>query len=135
MGFLNANFAKIFISEPSALGFRCLKRSHPCFPVAPRRPPRPLVSPRPGVRMLSSRLWRVSRQASPFLSLPPSPEHVRANSMVEFAHEYLYPSPTARDTVSFRLDDILLTAASDSEDFGPALADAFPPSGHEARPS
>ncbi len=33
------------------------------------------------------------------------------------------------------LDDVLLTAASDSEDFGPALADAFPPSGQEARPS
>ncbi len=87
MGFLNANFAKISVSEPSALGLRCLKRSHPCFPVAPQRPPRPLVS-----------------------------------SPVEFTHEYLYPSPGARDTVSFGLDDILLTAASDSEDFGPALA-------------
>ncbi len=51
------------------------------------------------------------------------------------AHEYLYPSPGACDTVSFGLDDILLTAASDSEDFGPALADALPPSGQEARPS
>ncbi len=70
MGFLNANFAKISISKPSALGLRCLKRSHPRFPVMPRRPPRSLVSLRPGVRMLSSRLWRVSRQASPFLYLP-----------------------------------------------------------------
>ncbi len=52
------------------LGLRCVKRSHPFFPVALRRPPRPLVNPRPGVRMLSSRRWRVSRQASPFLSLP-----------------------------------------------------------------
>ncbi len=68
-------------------------------------------------------------------SFPPSPEHVHANSPFEFAHEYLYPSPGARDTVSFRLDDILLTAASDSEDFGPALADALLPSGQEARPS
>ncbi len=51
------------------------------------------------------------------------------------AHEYLYPSPGARDTISFGLDDILLTAASDSKDFGPALADALPPSGQEARPS
>ncbi len=50
-------------------------------------------------------------------------------------HDYLYPSPEAHDTVSFGLDDVLLTAASDSEDFGPALADAFPPSGEEARPS
>ncbi len=34
MGFLNANFAKISISKPSALGLRCLKRSHQRFPVA-----------------------------------------------------------------------------------------------------
>ncbi len=129
MGFLNVNFAKISVSEPSALGLRCSKRSHPFSPVAPRRPPRRLVCPRPGVRMLSSRLWRVSRQASPFLSLPPP-----STCVVEFAH-YLYPSLGARDTVSFGLDDILLTAASDSEDFGPALADALPPSGQEARPS
>ncbi len=54
-------------------------------------------------------------------------------SLVEFPHEYLYPSPGAHDTVSFGLDDILLTAASDSEDFGPALADALPPIGQEAR--
>ncbi len=54
---------------------------------------------------------------------------------VEFLHDFLFPSPRARDTVSFELDDILHTAASDSEDFGPALADALPPSGLEARPS
>ncbi len=53
----------------------CEKESS-IFPVAPQRLPRPLVrsrplvKPRPGVRMLSSRRWRVSRQASPFLSLP-----------------------------------------------------------------
>ncbi len=76
-----------------------------------------------------------SEQTGLAFSLPPSPEHVRANSPVEFAHEYLYPSPGARDIASFRLDDILLTAASDSEDFGPALADALPPSGQEVRPS
>ncbi len=35
---------------------------------ASRESPRSLVSPRPGVRMLSSRRWKVSRQASPFLS-------------------------------------------------------------------
>ncbi len=57
------------------------------------------------------------------------------NSPVEFAHDYLYPSPEARDTISFGLDDILLTAASDSEDFGPVLADALLPSGQEAWPS
>ncbi len=76
-----------------------------------------------------------SEQTGLAFSLPPSPEHVRANSPVEFVHDYLFPSPRARDTVSFRLDDILLTAASDSEDFGPALADALPPSGQEVRPS
>ncbi len=75
----------------------------------------------------------MSRWASPFLPL--SPEHVRADSPVEFAHDYLYPSPEAHDTISFGLDEVLLTAASDSEDFGPALADAFPPSGQEAWPS
>ncbi len=59
------------------LGLRCVKRSHPfSFPVTLRRPPRfrvyprPLVIPRPGVRMFSSSRRRVSRQASPFLSLP-----------------------------------------------------------------
>ncbi len=70
-----------------------------------------------------------SEQTGLAFSLPPSPEHVRAK------HEYLYPSPRARDTVSFGLDDILLTAASNFEDFGPALVDALPPSGQEAQPS
>ncbi len=76
-----------------------------------------------------------SEQTGLAFSLPPSPERVRANSPVEFLHDFLFPSPRARDTVSFGLDDILHTAASDSEDFGPALADALPPSGQEARPS
>ncbi len=57
-----------------------------------------------------------SEQTGLAFSLPPSPEHVRANSPAEFAHDYLYPSPGARDTVSFGLDDVLLTAASNSED-------------------
>ncbi len=69
-----------------------------------------------------------SEQTGLAFSLPPSPERVRANSPVEFLHDFLFPSPRARDTVSFGLDDILHTAASDSEDFGPALADALPPS-------
>ncbi len=72
-----------------------------------------------------------SEQTSLAFSLPLYPE--RANSPVEFAHDFLFPSPRALDTVSFRLDDILHTA--DSEDFEPALADALPPSGQEARPS
>ncbi len=76
-----------------------------------------------------------SEQTGLAFSLPPSPERVRADSPVEFLHDFLFPSPRARDTVSFGLDDILHTAASDSEDFRPALADALPPSGQEARPS
>ncbi len=76
-----------------------------------------------------------SEQMGLAFSLPLSPEHVRVNSPVEFMHEYLCPSPEARDTGSFGLDDVLFTAASDSEDFGPALSDALPPSGQEARPS
>ncbi len=76
-----------------------------------------------------------SEQTGLAFSLPPSPERVRVNSPVEFLHDFLFPSPRARDTVSFGLDDILHTAASDSEDFGTALADAHPPSGQEARPS
>ncbi len=60
---------------------------------------------------------------------------MRASPPVKFLHDFLFPSQRARDTVSFGLDDILHTAASDSEDFGPALADALPPSGQEERPS
>ncbi len=116
----NVNFVRISISKPSALGLTF-------FSVTLRRPQRPSVNPWPGVRMWSSRRWRVSRRASP-LSLPLSPEHVRASSPVEYAHNYLYPSPEARDTVSLGLEDVLFTAASDSEDFGPALADALAPS-------
>ncbi len=44
---------------------RLVRRNLPFFPVAPQAPPQPLVKPRPGVRMSSSRRWRVSRQASP----------------------------------------------------------------------
>ncbi len=58
-----------------------------------------------------------------------------ANSLVEFAHEYLFASPEARNAVSFGLDDILFTTASDYEDFGPDLADPIPASVKEARPS
>ncbi len=75
----------------------------------------------------------MSRQASPFLSLPLPSTCARIQPVN--SRDYLFPSPRARDTVSFGLDDILQTAASDSEDFGPALADALPPSGQEAQPS
>ncbi len=76
-----------------------------------------------------------SEQTGLAFSLPPSPDRARANSPVEFLPDFQFPSPKARDFVSFGLDDILHTAASDSEDFGPALTDALPPSGQEARPS
>ncbi len=76
-----------------------------------------------------------SEQTGLAFSLPPSPERARANSPVEFLHDFLFPSLKAHDFVSFGLDDVLHTAASDSEDFGPALADGLPPSGQEARPS
>ncbi len=51
----------------------------PIFPGAHRAPTRRLVRSRPlvRVRMSSSRRWRVSRQASPFLSLPLPIAHVR----------------------------------------------------------
>ncbi len=76
-----------------------------------------------------------SEQTGLAFSLPPSSERARANSPVEFLPDFQFPSPKARDFVSFGLDDILHTTASDSEDFGPALADALPPSSQEARPS
>ncbi len=63
-----------------------------------------------------------SEQTGLAFSLPPSPERARANSPVEFLPDFQFPSPKARDFVSFGLDVILHTAASDSEDFGPALA-------------
>ncbi len=64
----NANSEKTSISKPSALGSQFLRGSHPFFPVVLRRLLRPSANPRPGPRMLSSRRWRASRQASPFLS-------------------------------------------------------------------
>ncbi len=63
------------------------------------------------------------------LSLPPSPGRHRANSPVQFSRGCLAPSLEARDAVSFGLEDILYTAASDSEDFGAAPLNALPPSG------
>ncbi|KAK9978247.1 hypothetical protein ABG768_020006 [Culter alburnus] len=76
-----------------------------------------------------------SEQTGLALSLPPSPEHTRGVLPVEFSHDYLCPSPEARKTVSFGLDYVIYTAASDSEDFGPASADALPPACQEAQPS
>ncbi len=105
--------------------------------VFPRRAPEASAAPRESATWGSDVELEAmeSEQTGLAFSLSFSPEHVRANSPVEFAHDYLYPSPEARDTISFGPDYILLTAASDSEDFGPVLADALPPSGQEARPS
>ncbi len=61
------------------------------------------------------------------LSPPPSPGHHRVNPVGEF--------PRGCQAVSFGMDDILFTAASDSEDFGTASLDTLPPSGQEAQPS
>ncbi len=53
----------------------------------------------------------MSRRASPFLSHSHLSTCARI-LQVEFVHEYLYPSPEARDAVSFRLDDVLFTAVN-----------------------
>ncbi len=55
-----------------------------------------------------------SEQTGLAFSLPPSPDRARANSPVEFLPDFQFPSPKACDFVSFGLDDILHTAASDS---------------------
>ncbi|KAF4100361.1 hypothetical protein G5714_018557 [Onychostoma macrolepis] len=69
------------------------------------------------------------------LSLPPMPGRHRVNSLVKFSPSCLAPSPKAQEVISFRMEDILFTAASDSEDFGAASLDALLPRGQEARPS
>ncbi len=107
----------------------------------PHKPPRRFKVAYPGQASRRAASWgsdveleeMESEQTGLAFSLPSSPERARANSPVEFLHDFLFPSPKARDFVSFGLDDVLHTAASDYEDFGPALADALPPSGQEAR--
>ncbi len=69
------------------------------------------------------------------LSLPPSPGRHCANSRVQFSRGCLAPSPEARDSISFGFEDILYTAASDSEDFGATSLDVLPHSGQEAQSS
>ncbi len=78
-----------------------MKRSHPfSFPITLRRPPR--LRGFAWIRGLSwirdlgfGCLARGDGEwlDRPRLSLPPSPEHVRANSPVEFTQDYLFPSP------------------------------------------
>ncbi len=138
----NARFARISVST---LGLITLhSRLEDCereSSIFPRRASSTSAAPREIAASREATTWgsdveleeMESEQTGLAFSLPSSPE--RANSPVEFLHDFLFPSPRARDTVSFGLDDILHTAASDFEDFGPALADALPPSGQEARPS
>ncbi len=138
----NARFARISVST---LGLITLhSRLEDCereSSIFPRRASSTSAAPREIAASREATTWgsdveleeMESEQTGLAFSLPSSPE--RANSPVEFLHNFLFPSPRARDTVSFGLDDILHTAASDFEDFGPALADALPPSGQEARPS
>ncbi len=80
--------------------------------------------------MWSSRRWRASRRASPFLFL----SHPSTCAWVRRLNSRTITYILACNTVSFGLDDVLFTAASDSEDFGPALTDSLPPSGQEVRP-
>ncbi len=111
------------ISEPSALGLRCSKRSHPFFPVAPRRP---------GVRMLSSRLWRVSRQASPLLSLPPPSTCTRIHRLnsrsphSDLSHPPLEVWCAERVHPHFSSDWQL----GDASGFPPLQSILLPPAGH-----
>ncbi len=123
----NVHFVRTSVSKPSALGLRFLKGSLLFFP---RHAPEASAALRESATWCSDVELEAmeSGQTGLALSLPLSPEHVRANSPAEFAYESLYPSLEARNAVSFGLDDVLFTAASDSEDFGPALADAIPPS-------
>ncbi len=81
MGFQIVYFVKIFVSEPSALGLRCSKRSHLFLPVAPRR----------------FGCW--ARGYGAWADRPRlfSPSLFRAR-----AHDYLYPSPGARDNSLLR---------------------------------
>ncbi len=58
---------------------------------------------------------------------------VTAQILQSFSRGCLAPSPEARDAVSFGLEDILYTVASDSEDFGAASLDVLQSSRQEAR--
>ncbi len=110
------------------LDSRFLIENLPFFPAAPLRRPPSSVKPRPGVRKRSSRLWRVS--SFHFLSL----HRLGVTAQILWS-SFLAPSPEARDTVSFGLEYILYTVASEPEDFGAASLDVLPPSDQEVRPS
>ncbi len=89
------------------------------------------VLPRRATPSLDAELEAIeSEQIS--LSLPPSSGRHRANYLVQFSRSCLAPSLEAREAVSFGLEDILYTAASNSEEFGAASLDV---EDQEAQPS
>lgn len=79
-----------------------------------------------GGLIANASLWKMNIQDSPFLSH--SPEcNTCINSPVEFIQQELRFSPEACNAVSFGLDNVLLTVASNTEEDGMASADALPP--------
>ncbi len=98
-------------------------------------PPREIAAPREAAASRRAASWgsdveleeMESEQTGLAFSLPPSSERARANSPVEFLPDFQFPSPKARDFVSFGLDDILHTGQPPTPRIsGPALADALP---------
>ncbi len=91
-----------------------------------RAAPEASAKPRPGLRMRSSRLWRVS--SFHFLSL-----HRLGVNVQIFRSSFLTPvlHPAQRHGEPFPLEpleDVLYTAVSESEDFGAASFDILTPS-------
>lgn len=68
---------------------------------------------------------RVNRQASPFLSLSCPSTLTQTHWWILFAIIYV-PAQEHTWPFSFRLDDVLYTATSNSEVSGPASVDALP---------
>ncbi len=89
--------------------------------IFPRRAPEASVASRESAVSRESATWGLdveleemeSEQTGLAFALPPSPERVRVNSPVEFTQDYLFPSPRARDTVSFGIDDTPTPRISD----------------------
>ncbi len=92
MGFHNVNFVRISVSKPSNSQPEVFEKESSVFP---RRAPEASAAPRESATWGSDVELEAmeSEQTGLTFSLPPSPEHVRTNSPVEFAHDYLYPSP------------------------------------------
>ncbi len=105
MGCQNANFVKISVSKPPRSRLEVFERESSVFLCC---------APEASAAFRESATWgsdveleaMESEQTGIALSLPLLPEHVCASLPVEFVHDYLYPSPEARDTVSFGIDDV-----------------------------